>query len=73
MAEQTQEQLDLSNLDEIVLSQNQISRISCGLIVHANNGRHQTWSVSKNVCLQIIGELKYGNSTFKVTRQGEDR
>jgi hypothetical protein len=42
-------------------------------ITHVNNGREQTWTVSKTVCLQIIEQLRKGFTTLKVTRNGSDR
>jgi hypothetical protein len=42
-------------------------------ITHVNNGREQTWTVSKTVCLQIIEQLRKGFTVLRVTRQGSDR
>jgi hypothetical protein len=36
---------------------NPLKRYECK-ITHVNNGREQKWTVSKTVCLQIVGELK---------------
>ena len=42
-------------------------------VIHVNNGRQQTWTVSKTVCLQIIEQPKKGFTVLKVERRGEDR
>ena len=42
-------------------------------VTHINNGRQQTWTVSKTVCLQIIEKLKKAFTVLKVERIGEDR
>lgn len=42
-------------------------------IAHINNGKEQLWDTSKTVCLQLIGELRKGFTTLKVTRNGSDR
>jgi hypothetical protein len=42
-------------------------------ITHVNNGKEQLWDTSKTVCLQIIGELRKGFTTLKLTRNGSDR
>ena len=51
---------------------NPIKRYECK-ITHVNNGREQTWTVPKTVCLQIIEQLKKNFTTLKVTRRGTDR
>jgi hypothetical protein len=43
------------------------------IIQHVNNGKEQTWTVGKTVCLQIITELRNGFKVLKVERIGEDR
>lgn len=43
------------------------------LITHINNGKQQTWSVSKTVALQLLALLKKNYTTFKVVRFGTDR
>ena len=43
------------------------------VIVHVNNQKEQTWTVSKTVCLQIIEQLRKGLNVMKVTRTGADR
>ena len=43
------------------------------VIMHVNNQAEQTWEVSKTVCLQIIGEIRKGFRTLKVTRIGTDK
>ena len=43
------------------------------VIVHVNNQKEQTWTVSKTVCLQIIEQLRKGLNVMKVTRTGTDR
>jgi hypothetical protein len=43
------------------------------VIVHVNNQKEQTWSVSKTVCTQIIEQIRKGFNTLKVTRIGTDR
>jgi hypothetical protein len=42
-------------------------------ITHVNNGREQTWTVSKTVCMQIVDQLRKGYRVLKVTRRGVDR
>lgn len=42
-------------------------------VTHVNNGKQQTWSVSKTVCLQIITQLRKGFTVLKVIRQRADR
>lgn len=49
-----------------------LKRYECK-ITHVNNGREQTWTVSKTVCLQLIEQLRKGFTTLKVTRNGSDR
>jgi hypothetical protein len=43
------------------------------VIVHINNQKQQTWTVSKTVCLQIIEQLRKGFNVMKVVRTGVDR
>jgi hypothetical protein len=43
------------------------------IIIHVNNQKEQTWTVSKTVCLQIIEQLRKGLNVMKVTRTGTDR
>jgi hypothetical protein len=43
------------------------------VIMHVNNQKEQVWTVSKTVCLQIIGEIRKGSRTLKVTRIGSDK
>jgi hypothetical protein len=43
------------------------------IITHVNNQAEQTWTVSKTVCLQILGELRKGFQVMKVIRTGSDR
>jgi hypothetical protein len=43
------------------------------VIVHVNNQKEQIWTVSKTVCMQIIGEIRKGFNTMKITRNGSDR
>jgi hypothetical protein len=43
------------------------------VIVHVNNQKEQIWTVSKTVCLQILGELRKGFKVLKVIRTGADR
>ena len=43
------------------------------VVVHVNNQKEQTWTVSKTVCLQIIEQLRKGLNVMKVTRTGTDR
>ena len=42
------------------------------IIVHVNNQKEQTWTVSKTVCLQIIDQIKKGFNVMKVVRTGVD-
>jgi hypothetical protein len=51
---------------------NPIKRYECK-ITHVNNGKEQKWTVSKTVCLQIVGQLRKNSTALKVTRHGEDR
>jgi hypothetical protein len=43
------------------------------VIAHVNNQKEQIWTVSKTVCLQILGELQKGIKVLKVIRTGADR
>ena len=43
------------------------------VIAHVNNQKEQIWTVSKTVCLQILGELRKGFKVLKVIRTGADR
>lgn len=43
------------------------------VIVHVNNQKEQIWTVSKTVCMQIIGEIRKGFHVLKVIRIGTDR
>jgi hypothetical protein len=43
------------------------------VIVHVNNQKEQTWTVSKTVCLQIIQQIRKGFKVVKLTRTGADR
>ena len=43
------------------------------VIAHVNNQKEQVWTVSKTVCLQILGELRKGFKVLKVIRTGADR
>jgi hypothetical protein len=43
------------------------------VIAYVNNQKEQIWTVSKTVCLQILGELRKGSTVLKVTRTGVDR
>jgi hypothetical protein len=43
------------------------------VITHVNNQKEQIWTVSKTVCMQILGELKKGFRVLKVIRTGADR
>ena len=43
------------------------------VIAHVNNQKEQIWTVSKTVCLQILGELRKGFTVLKVIRTGADR
>jgi hypothetical protein len=43
------------------------------VITHVNNQKEQIWTVSKTVCLQILGELRKGFQIMKVIRTGADR
>ena len=43
------------------------------VVVHVNNQKEQTWTVSKTVCLQIIDQIKKGFNVMKVVRTGADR
>jgi hypothetical protein len=43
------------------------------VITHVNNQAEQIWTVSKTVCLQILGELRKEFRVMKVTRTGADR
>ena len=43
------------------------------VIAHVNNQKEQIWTVSKTVCLQILGELRKGCTVLKVIRTGADR
>ena len=43
------------------------------VIVHVNNQKEQTWTVSKTVCLQIIEQLRKGFTVLKLVRTGADR
>jgi hypothetical protein len=42
-------------------------------ITHVNNGKKQSWEVSKTLCAQIVSELKKGFQVIQVQRFGEDR
>jgi hypothetical protein len=43
------------------------------IVFHPNNGRQQTWTVSKTVVSQIIEEIRKGFKIFEILRIGEDR
>lgn len=43
------------------------------VIAHVNNQKEQIWTVSKTVCLQILGELRKGFTVLKIIRTGADR
>jgi hypothetical protein len=43
------------------------------VITHVNNQAEQIWTVSKTVCLQILGELRKGFRVMKIVRTGADR
>ena len=43
------------------------------VITHVNNQAEQICEVSKTVCLQVIGEIRKGFKTMKVTRIGTDK
>ena len=42
-------------------------------MTHINNGKQQTWTVSKTVVLQLLALLKKNYTTMKVVRFGTDR
>jgi hypothetical protein len=43
------------------------------VIAHVNNQKEQIWTVSKTVCLQILGELRKGFTVLRILRTGTDR
>ena len=43
------------------------------VVTDVNTQREQIWTISKTLCLQLIGELGKGFRVLKIERIGEDR